>query len=281
MTRTAVLFPGQGAQFVGMSADLVDRCPETKRFFDAAREVSGHDVWEITTAGPEELLNSTELSQPAIFTVSCAAIHALRAAGGGRIGDATATAGLSLGEYSALVFADALDFESALEIVVRRGRAMQAACDVEPSGMTSLLGLTLDEARGVVDAVGQDHGVLGVANVNSEKQIVLSGALPALEIAGERAKEAGARRVVPLKVAGAYHSKLMASATEELRPLLENAKIEKPRIDFYPNVSAEKTDDPETIRAGLLSQIESSVLWEPTLQFGRRDHLHGRGDLAG
>lgn len=265
MTKQAVLFPGQGAQFVGMSAELVSRCAATQPMFDAASKLLGADLWKLTTEGPEETLNSTAVSQPAIFTVSLAVVKAIEEAAGSEALAAMGTAGLSLGEYSALVFCGALDFDDALEIVTRRGEYMQEACDREPSGMTSILGLDLTAVQDVV-AEAASVGVIGVANVNADAQIVVSGAMEPLQRAAELATERGARRVIPLKVAGAYHSPLMASATEKLRPYLEKVTIRPPRIPFYPNVSATPTDDVEQIRQGLIRQIESSVLWAPTLK---------------
>ncbi|MEM7163996.1 MAG: ACP S-malonyltransferase [Planctomycetota bacterium] len=265
MTNQAVLFPGQGAQFVGMSADLISRCPETEEMFATASKLLGADLWQLTTEGPEETLNSTAVSQPAIFTVSLAVAKAIEAAGGSDALAAMGTAGLSLGEYSALVFCGSLAFEDAIEIVTRRGEYMQEACDREPSGMTSILGLDLTAVQDIVSEAGS-AGVIGVANVNADNQIVVSGAMEPLARAAELATERGARRAIPLKVAGAYHSPLMASATEKLRPYLEKATIRPPRIPFYPNVSATPTSDVEEIRQGLIRQIESSVLWAPTLK---------------
>lgn len=265
MSRTAVLFPGQGAQFVGMSADLIDRCPETRGMFDRASELLGADLWEVCTDGPEETLNTTAMSQPAIFVVSLAVVRAIEAAGGGDRLRAVGTAGLSLGEYSALVFSGAVRFEDALDVVVRRGKAMQEACDAVPGGMTSILGLELPAVREIVEEASA-AGVVAVSNVNATTQIVISGELAALERAAEIAKERGARRVVPLTVAGAYHSPLMASATVKLQPALQALEISEPEIPFFPNVVGEPVSDPEQIRMGLLRQIESSVLWAPTLE---------------
>ena len=264
-TKTAVLFPGQGAQFVGMSADLIDRCPSVAQMFERASTLLGQNLWELTTSGPEDTLNTTAVSQPAIFVVSLAVCRALEEAGAGdRLRAAQATAGLSLGEYSALVFSGAIEFEAALEVVVRRGEYMQEACDEVPGGMTTFLGLDLDTVREVV-AEAQSAGVIAVANVNTPTQIVVSGEKAALERAAEIAKERGVRRSVPLTVAGAYHSPLMAPATAKLAPYLEKLEIVAPKVPFTPNVTGVPTADPEEIRSGLLAQIESSVLWAPTL----------------
>ena len=260
----AVLFPGQGSQFVGMSADLIDRCPEVEEMFTEASRLLGEDLWKLTTDGPEDVLESTAVSQPAIFVVSLAVLRVLEAAGAGERLSAVGTAGLSLGEYSALVFAGSLGFSEALEIVVRRGEYMQEACDQHPSGMSSILGLDLETVSEVVKE-SASAGVIAVANVNSKSQIVVSGEHAALEKAAEVAQEKGALKVVPLSVAGAYHSPLMATATEKLRPFLEKANISAPRIPFYGNAFGRRVSEVSEIREGLIRQVESSVLWEPIL----------------
>ncbi len=264
MASRAVLFPGQGAQFSGMSADLLERAPGCEEMFAAASRAMGVDLLRLCKEGPDETLNSTAVSQPAIFVVSLAVVRAIEAAGGRERLDAAATAGLSLGEYTALVFAGALPFEAALEIVVRRGAYMQEACDRMPGGMVSLLGLDLATVEEVVEEASR-HGIVAVANVNAATQVVISGEIGALERASELARARGARRAIPLKVAGAYHSALMAPASAKLRPFLERAPIVRPRIPFYPNVSARPAGDPGEIRDGLLRQIEAPVLWAPTL----------------
>lgn len=266
MTQLAVLFPGQGAQFVGMASDLVERSDEAKDLFRRGSERLNVDLWKLAQEGPEETLNTTIMSQPAIFVVSMAAAKALSADGGsGALDSAGTTAGLSLGEYSALVFAGALDFDTALDIVCWRGQFMQEACDAVESGMSSILGLTFDQVEALLPAA-KESGRIGIGNVNAEKQIVVSGELPALARMEVLAKEVGARRVVPLKVAGAYHSELMADASRKLEPYLARAEIRSPRLEFYSNVTGKPESDPERIRAGLLAQVESSVLWAPTLQ---------------
>ena len=261
----AVLFPGQGAQFVGMSADLVERFPATGEMFESASRLLGTDLLKLCADGPEDTLNSTAISQPAIFVVSLAVVRGIQECGGGQRLAVAGTAGLSLGEYSALVFAGAMSFDTALEVVVRRGEFMQEACDRVPSGMTSLLGLDLGTVSELVEQ-SKEQGVVAVASVNAARQIVISGDKEALARAAELALERGARKAVPLRVAGAYHSPLMASASDRLRPYLERAEIRTPRIPFYPNVSARRVDLPEEIRAGLLRQIVSPVLWAPTLE---------------
>lgn len=271
MSTRAILFPGQGAQFVGMAEDLLDRSPGAKEMFELASDQIGVDLYRTCCEGPSELLDTTEISQPAIFTTSLAVVAAIESADSDGALDAFATAGLSLGEYSALVFSGAVKFEDALPVVVERGKQMQAACDRVKGGMYSILGLSLEEVEELVDAASE-VGVIAVANVNSERQIVVSGELKALEKAQQTATSMGASRVIPLKVAGAYHSPLMASATEHLKPVLEALEVVEPRIDFFPNAVARVVSDPQQIRDSLVRQIESTVLWQPTLE-----ELKGRG----
>ncbi|MDE0960256.1 MAG: ACP S-malonyltransferase [Planctomycetota bacterium] len=264
VSNRALLFPGQGSQFVGMAADLVEAHPIARTVFDAASSMMGEDLLAICIDGPQSRLNRTEISQPAIFTASMAVLRVLEQVGGPSLLRSTATAGLSLGEYSALVFAGSLRFEDALEVVVARGQAMQRACDQVEGTMTTILGLELPAVREAVEA-GNRAGIVAVANFNSSTQFVISGERAAVEQASEVARQLGARRTVDLEVAGAYHSPLMAPATAELAPILDRLPISAPELPFYPNVLAQPVTDPEQIRECLLKQVESSVLWEPTI----------------
>jgi [acyl-carrier-protein] S-malonyltransferase len=266
----AYVFPGQGAQTVGMADRLLAVHPGARRIFDRGREVLGFDVEKICREGPEAELNSTRVSQPAIFLHSMAILDLLAArhAPGmafGRGLPAAAAAGLSLGEYSALVFVGSLEFEDALRIVGARGRFMQEACDVEPGTMMSVLGLAAEKLE---EAVARARGIgpVGIANYNSPGQLVISGAKAAVEAAAAAAKELGCRRAIPLRVAGAYHSPLMKPATAKLAPLIREAAIRAPRIPFYANVTGETVSDPEAIRDLLIRQVESPVRWEATMR---------------
>lgn len=258
------LFPGQGAQAPGMAADLVDAHSEAREIFDAGREQLGYDILELCRSGPAEELNSTRVSQPAIFLHSMAVLRVM-----GKISDSggdplpsAGTAGLSLGEYSALVFARVLSFETALRLVVRRGEFMQEACEAETGAMASVLGLPADRVEAVVDSA-RDRGLrVGIANYNSPSQTVISGAEDAVAATCEELKESGARRIVRLRVAGAYHSPLMASATRKMEALLEQLRLETPRVPFFSNYWGRQVSDPEEIRRGLLRQIENPVRWE-------------------
>jgi len=253
-----------------MAADLCEAEPRAQAVFDRGREVLGFDVLAICKDGPEEELGSTRVSQPAIFLHSMATLELISERfGGGSFGreiPAAASAGLSLGEYSALVFAGALEFEDALAVVGKRGEYMQAACDDREGTMASVLGMKAEEIEAVVEKCRGDGLDVGVANYNSPAQTVISGEVGAVNTCAEALKEAGARRVVILRVAGAYHSSLMRSATEKLEPMLADLRISSPRIPFYQNYSGTRVEDPEEIRRGLLLQVESSVRWDPSVR---------------
>lgn len=259
-----------------MAADLLDAYPAARSVFDGARERSGTDFEALCREGPEEVLNSTRISQPAIFLHSMAVLEVLgsRAPFGSSDSDrprfcqgvdARAAAGLSLGEYSALVFVGSLEFEDALRIVCKRGEFMQKACDAEPGSMLSILGLGVEKVEAIVEGARADGLRVGVANYNSPQQVVISGAEAAVEEAGRRMEAAGAKRTVRLTVAGAYHSELMAPATVELEPLLRDVTIRAPRVPFYSNTFGKEISDPEEIREGLIRQVESSVRWHQIL----------------
>ncbi|HVR74717.1 MAG TPA: ACP S-malonyltransferase, partial [Planctomycetota bacterium] len=282
-STVAFLFPGQGAQAPGMAVDLADAYPEARAVFERGREVLGRDILAIARGGPEEELSSTRTSQPAIFLHSMAALEvlgsALRASavfpGAQRFCQgvpALAAAGLSLGEYSALVFAGSLDFEDALGIVGLRAELMQDACDETAGAMASVIGLAAEKVAEVVDGARARGLRVSVANYNSPDQTVISGEAGAVDATVKLLDEAGARRAIRLKVAGAYHSELMASATRKLEPHLRKLKIRPPRLPFYSNVSGTEVSDPEEIRANLIRQVESSVRWHETVK-----GLVGRG----
>ena len=269
-TSRAFLFPGQGAQKIGMAVDLCESVPRARAIFDRGREVLGFDVLAICKDGPEDELNSTRVSQPAIFLHSMAMLEALsdRLGVDGSCGTelpAAAAAGLSLGEYSALVFVGAVGFEDALHVVGKRGEFMQEACDQRDGAMASVLGLDAVAIENVVGAAKDDGLEIGIANYNSSAQTVISGAVDAVDVCVERLTEAGARRVIKLRVAGAYHSTLMRSATEKLDPLLAELTIDAPRVRFYANYCGARVEDPEEIRRGLLCQVESPVRWESSI----------------
>ena len=265
--KFACLFPGQGAQAVGMAADLCAASERAREVFRRGGEILGVDILSICSEGPAEELNATRLSQPAIFLQSMAVLEALAERRGleggfGRGLAASAASGLSLGEYSALVFAGALEFEDALEVVGKRGEFMQEACDQSDGTMAAVVGMSVDEIEAVVAAAREDGCEAGVANYNSPAETVISGAGAGVEECSRRLEEAGARKVVALRVAGAYHSVLMESATRKLQPWLDELTISPPRLPFFANYSGARVEDPEEIREGLLRQIENPVRWE-------------------
>ncbi len=284
----AFLFPGQGAQTLGMGVDLVEAHPRAREVYDRAREIVGADLLAICRDGPEEVLNSTRISQPAIFLHSLAVLEVLRhERNDGQQIEARGTAGLSLGEYSSLVFAESLRFEDALEIVVRRGEYMQEACDETKGGMASVLGLPAATVQEILDKLVDDlsddpsrNARIGISNYNSPGQTVISGEADVVAAAAEPLKAAGAKRVIPLRVAGAYHSELMASATTRLSPLVEKLEIRAPRLPFYSNVTGRQVSDPEEIRSGLVRQVESSVRWEDIMNALVENGIRGAYELG-
>lgn len=278
----AFLFPGQGSQTLGMGADLAAQYPEAERIFEVGREILGTDILSVCRDGPKADLDSTRISQPAIFLHSMAVLQVLSKRWGipgpldGSFGgrdaweaaarrgirpEGFATAGLSLGEYSALVFSGSLAFEDAVRVVGLRGALMQEACEVSPGAMAAVIGFSADRVEAIVAEVQAEGEVVQVANYNSPTQTVISGEASAVDRAAERLRAAGARRVVRLNVAGAFHSRLMEPARRKLEPELRRVEIRAPRVPFYSNVLGGRVSDPEQIRDGLIRQVESPVRW--------------------
>jgi [acyl-carrier-protein] S-malonyltransferase len=248
-----------------MGRALLDAWPDAAKLFDRASSILGYDLAAICLDGPAERLDSTAVSQPAIFTTSIAALEWLRTTSPDVVASFQAAAGLSLGEYTALVFADVMDFESGLRVVQRRGEAMQAAADASKGGMVSLLGLENDQIAALVEqARGGD--VLVVANYLCPGNTVVSGSLSACERVAELANAAGAMKVIPLKVAGAFHSLLMQPAVEKLAAALADVPMNRPRIPVVSNVDSHPHDDPEEIRALLTRQVVEPVRWEASMR---------------
>jgi [acyl-carrier-protein] S-malonyltransferase len=263
--KTAFLFPGQGAQSVGMGVALAEALPAAKELFDRASGILGYDLLELCANGPAERLDATEFSQPALFVCSLAAVEKVRAEEPALVDEVTVTAGLSLGEYTALVFAGAMGFETGLRLVQERGRAMQDAADATPSGMVSILGMDLDKVETLVDQA-REGDVLQVANLLCPGNIVVSGSKAACERVTKLAEQAGAMKVIPLAVAGAFHTPLMEPAYERLALAVANAEIKPPRIPVLSNVDAEPHPDPADIRQLLVRQLVSPVLWEESMR---------------
>jgi len=263
--KTAFLFPGQGAQSVGMAAELCEKFPVARERFDQAREQLGYDLLAICTGGPAEQLDSTAHSQPAIYVASLAAMEQLDATHPEVVDACVVTAGLSLGEYTALTFAGALSFADGLAVVAERGAAMQDAAEAEPSGMVSILGMDLADIEAICKEAAAGE-TLSVANLLCPNNIVISGAVAACQRAADLADAGGAMRVIPLAVAGAFHTDLMQSAVERLEAVLESVDLRPPRIPVISNVDAEPHDDPVEIRRLLGEQVVSPVRWEDSMK---------------
>lgn len=265
MSKIAFLFPGQGAQTVGMGKQLADSLPAARQLYDKAADVLGYDLAEKCFEGPETELDSTVISQPALFVTSLAALESLRSESPDVVLSCEATAGLSLGEYTAMVFAGVMEFDDALRVVKRRGEAMQAASDAVASGMVSVLGLERVQVEQICDEIRGD-GILQVANLLCPGNIVVSGENATCEKIAEAAEKAGAMKVIPLAVAGAFHTPIMQPAVEQLAEALADVPMRKPRIPVVSNVDAQAHDDPEQIRDLLIKQVVSPVLWEDSMR---------------
>ena len=259
-----ILCPGQGAQSPGMGRALAEAHPVAREVFARADEILGVPLSQTIWEGSAEAVDRTDVCQPGIYTVGVAALAVARETGALDVGAARWAAGLSLGEYTALHVAGALDFADGLRLVRRRGELMQEASDAAPSGMASVLGLDRDALERCC-AEARDLGVIQVANLNAPGQIAISGALGALERASELAKAAGARRVVRLAVAGAFHSELMRPAADRLAEELANIEIRPPHIPVVSNVTARPIDDPAEIRRALAAQVVSPVRWADSI----------------
>jgi [acyl-carrier-protein] S-malonyltransferase len=260
MSKTALLFAGQGAQVVGMGKDLTEKFPSAKSWFDRANTALGYDLAGICFNGPEADLTKTENAQPGIFLVSWIAFQLLKK----QVPDLKfdATAGLSLGEFTALTAANAMSFEDGLRVVRQRGKFMQEACDVTKGGMAAIIGL--DEAP--TREVCAEAGVM-LANLNCPGQLVISGEVEKIVSACELARARGAKRALPLTVAGAYHSPLMASAQPKLQNELAKIKISPPSVPVISNVTAQPYNSPAEISVRLVEQVTSSVLWENSMRY--------------
>jgi [acyl-carrier-protein] S-malonyltransferase len=260
MSRTALLFAGQGAQVVGMGKDLAEHSPGAKAWFDRANAALGYDLASICFNGPEAELTKTEHAQPGIFLVSWVAFELLKERVPAMVFEATA--GLSLGEFTALTAAGAMSFEDGLKVVRQRGRFMQEACAATQGGMAAVIGLNETATREVCTETG-----VVVANLNCPGQIVISGASEKMAPACALAKAKGAMRAVPLTVAGAYHSPLMASAQPKLEAELARVALSPLAVPVIANVTAQPHGDAGAIRGRLVEQVTSSVRWEESMRY--------------
>lgn len=252
------VFPGQGAQYVGMGKDMYDRFDEARELFERANEILGFRITDLMFSGTEEDLRQTRVTQPAIFLHSVILAKML-----GSSFKPDMAAGHSLGEFSALVAAGALTFDDGLKLVYARAMAMQKACEAEPSTMAAILGLD-DEV--VVRICSEIDDVVVPANYNSPGQLVISGSMKGIEIACEKLKEAGAKRALPLKVGGAFHSPLMEPARVELADAINSTHFSEPVCPIYQNVDAKPHTNPEEIKANLILQLTAPVRWTQIMQ---------------
>ena len=254
----AYVFPGQGAQFVGMGKDLYDSSSLAKELFEKANEILGFRITDLMFAGTDEDLKQTKVTQPAIFLHSVILAKVL-----GNDFKPEMVAGHSLGEFSALVAAGALSFEDGLRLVSARAMAMQKACELQPSTMAAVLGLDDSKVEEICASVDE---VVVAANYNCPGQLVISGSVKGIDIACERLKEAGAKRAVKLAVSGAFHSPLMEPARQELEAAINATPFNKPVCPIYQNVTAKPTSSPEEIKKNLVAQLTAPVRWTQTVQ---------------
>ncbi len=258
MKKLLVMFPGQGAQAVGMGKDVVEQVPESQRWFDRASEALGFDLAQVCFAGPEEELTRSDRAQPAIFVLSVLTYELLRERSEV---ECVAAGGLSSGEWAALYAAGVVSFEDAIRVLKKRGELMQQACEAEEGGMVSIIGLDVEN----IEAICADVGI-EVANYNSPGQTVVSGAAAGCARVPELAKAAGAKLAVPLSVAGAFHSKLMAPAEQAFAEFLQDIELKEPSFPVFSNVTGAAHVDAASIREAMPKQITSPVRWVENYQ---------------
>jgi len=266
--KTAFLFPGQGAQVAGMGKDVADAFPQAADIFAKANDIAGFDLSRICFEGPAEKLNTTTMSQPAIFATSAALLQVLRTNYRAKMAvvQPDVTAGLSLGEYTALYAAGVISFEDALTLVQKRGQAMQAAADATNGSMVSIIGLD-EEKVGQLCAEAGENEILEAVNFNCPGQIVLSGSKSACKRAEQLAEKYGAIKAVPLDVAGAFHTEVMSSAADALAETLQKTSIADPSdIKIIANINARYYQTGEDIKKGLVNQLTNPILWQKCME---------------
>ncbi len=267
MAKIAFLFPGQGAQAVGMGQVVAQHLPPAKDLFDRASAFLGYDLADVCWNGPQSKLDSTVYSQPALFVTGLVGLEKLKSEKAAAVTGCQLTAGLSLGEYTALVFNGVMTFEDALKVVQERGQAMQDAADKVPGGMVSILGLDREKIEAICQEARRGDEVLQVANLLCPGNIVISGHRSACDRVPEIVLKAGGMKCIPLSVAGAFHTPLMQPAVERLQQVLAEVKLSPPRLPYVSNVDAAVHSDPEEIRKLLVQQVCSPVLFEDSIRW--------------
>lgn len=257
----AFVFPGQGAQFVGMGKDLYENSPLAKELFEKANEILGYRITDIMFEGTDDELKQTKVTQPAVFLHSVISALCM-----GEDFKPEMTAGHSLGELSALVAAGVLTFEDGLKLVYTRAMAMQKACEAHPSTMAAIIALSDETIEEICKNISAEGEVCVAANYNCPGQVVISGSMAGIEKACEKMKEAGAKRALPLKVGGAFHSPLMEPAKVELEAAINATEFHTPKCPVYQNVDAKPHTDPAEIKQNLIAQLTASVRWTQTIQ---------------
>jgi [acyl-carrier-protein] S-malonyltransferase len=259
--KTAFIFAGQGSQYIGMGKDLYENITVCREVFDKANDILGFDIKDLIFNGNREELDITENTQPAILITSIAAKKAIEEKGI----KADVVAGLSLGEYSALVTSEVLNFEEAVALVKKRGRFMQEAVPVGVGSMAAIIGLPLEKLKAALEKA-RENGIVEIANYNTNNQIVVGGEKEAVKKAMELSLEAGAKRAIELKVSGPFHTSLLEKASIKLREELQNIKFNKPKVKTISNVTAEIIEDKDDIKSLLFSQVKSSVRWSESIE---------------